>query len=90
LIGVSFQQIQKYEHGRNRITSARLELLVPALNRPLNYFFPNLTDVRRNSMFGSFLADKQGQELAGLWPRLSQSSRRALVKMGEHLAQEEC
>jgi transcriptional regulator with XRE-family HTH domain len=89
-LGVSFQQVQKYEKGVNRLTSSRLELLVSALNRPLAYFFPNLTDVRRSPLFGSFLADKQAQQLAALWPSLSPSSRRALLKMGEHLAQEEC
>ena len=46
LIGCSWQQVQKYEIGFNRVNGARFDLLVTALRRPMNYFFPNATDVR--------------------------------------------
>jgi transcriptional regulator with XRE-family HTH domain len=38
-IGVSFQQIQKYEKGINRISVERLQQIANALGFPLSYFF---------------------------------------------------
>ena len=37
--GVSFQQIQKYEKGVNRVTAARLEVLADALDVEQKFFF---------------------------------------------------
>lgn len=38
-IGVSIQQLQKYEDGSNRVTAGRLYLIAKALNKSLDYFF---------------------------------------------------
>lgn len=38
-IGVTFQQIQKYERGANRISASRLYTLANFLGLPLSYFF---------------------------------------------------
>ena len=40
--GVSFQQIQKYERGANRISASRLHLLTMILDVPVTYFFEGL------------------------------------------------
>lgn len=40
-IGVTFQQLQKYENGSNRISAARLYDLGKALNTPISAFFEN-------------------------------------------------
>lgn len=39
LVGVSFQQIQKYEYGTNRLTCARLVKIAKALGRNPGSFF---------------------------------------------------
>ena len=39
LIGVTFQQIQKYEKGLNRISASRLYELAQILEQPINSFF---------------------------------------------------
>ena len=39
LLGISFQQLQKYEHGANRITAGRLFQLAEALDTNIAYFF---------------------------------------------------
>ena len=46
-VGVSFQQIQKYENGTNRIMGSRLWAMASALNRPISYFFEGLDDARK-------------------------------------------
>lgn len=40
-LGISFQQIQKYEQGTNRISSSRMTQIVKALDKPVNWFFPD-------------------------------------------------
>jgi transcriptional regulator with XRE-family HTH domain len=38
-VGVSFQQMQKYEKGANRVGAARLEKIAAVLNVPLSFFY---------------------------------------------------
>src|SRR3546814_18212362 len=40
--GVSFQQVQKYERGANRISASRLHLLNRILDVPITYFLEGL------------------------------------------------
>ena len=41
-IGLTFQQVQKYERGTNRIGASRLHELAQALEVPVSYFFADL------------------------------------------------
>lgn len=41
-IGLTFQQIQKYETGGNRISSGRLYELAKVLDVPVSYFFQEM------------------------------------------------
>lgn len=43
-IGVSFQQLQKFEKGVNRMGSSRLFQVATALDVPVSYFFEGLDD----------------------------------------------
>lgn len=43
-VGVTFQQIQKYERGLNRIGASRLYEFARVLNVPVSYFFEDLTE----------------------------------------------
>jgi transcriptional regulator with XRE-family HTH domain len=38
-VGVTFQQIQKYEKGTNRISASRLQQISHALQVPISFFF---------------------------------------------------
>ena len=42
LCGISFQQIQKYESGANRISCSRLFRISYALNVPIEFFFDDI------------------------------------------------
>jgi transcriptional regulator with XRE-family HTH domain len=64
MIGISYQQVQKYETGKNRVNGARFDRLCTALNRPLSYFFPNSADIRDTSGLSAFLTNRKVQELA--------------------------
>ncbi|MDR2781930.1 MAG: helix-turn-helix domain-containing protein [Holosporaceae bacterium] len=41
LLGLTFQQLQKYETGKNRVSAERLYQLSRLLNIPIDYFFSN-------------------------------------------------
>ena len=42
-VGLTFQQIQKYERGTNRVSSSRLFQLCQILNVPVSFFFDDLS-----------------------------------------------
>jgi transcriptional regulator with XRE-family HTH domain len=48
-LGVSFQQIQKYEKGSNRISAATLVQMAAALKVDIRYFFDELPTSVKNS-----------------------------------------
>ncbi|OLP59630.1 hypothetical protein BJF93_11160 [Xaviernesmea oryzae] len=43
-VGVTFQQIQKYELGKNRVSASRLQTMASILGVPVAYFFTGLRD----------------------------------------------
>ena len=46
-LGVSFQQVQKYEKGVNRISAGRLQQIAHALEVPMSFFFATNTKGER-------------------------------------------
>lgn len=46
LIGVTYQQVQKYERGTNRIGSSRLDAIARTLAVPIGFFFEGATGDR--------------------------------------------
>lgn len=53
--GITFQQVQKYEHGANRVSASRLWQLCAVLGVEIGYFFdglaaPKLTREQRAAM----------------------------------------
>src|SRR5215203_2902058 len=51
-IGLTFQQVQKYEHGANRIGASRLHKLSQVLDVPVSFFFEDTDPVRAPAMGG--------------------------------------
>jgi transcriptional regulator with XRE-family HTH domain len=43
-LGITFQQIQKYEKGTNRIGASRLQHIARVLSVPVSYFFEDAPD----------------------------------------------
>ncbi len=46
-VGLTFQQIQKYENGMNRITASRLWQFSLILGRPISWFFEGIGEQKR-------------------------------------------
>ena len=55
-LGVTFQQVQKYERGANRVGASRLWRMSEVLDVPVSFFYEGLTE---SSAQGEFAEDDQ-------------------------------
>ncbi|MCW1413355.1 helix-turn-helix transcriptional regulator [Rhizobium sp. 1AS11] len=72
-IGVTYQQVQKYEKGINRVGASRLQLIAIALQAPVSHFFDEMPDdageisadpkVRLHAEIMKFATSDEGIEL---------------------------
>jgi transcriptional regulator with XRE-family HTH domain len=53
-IGLTFQQVQKYERGANRIGASRLHELSRVMDVPVSFFFDDVDPVRAPAIPGGF------------------------------------
>lgn len=58
-IGLTFQQVQKYERGANRIGASRLFDLSRVLDVPISYFYEDMDDDVRDQSPGQLHARNQ-------------------------------
>jgi transcriptional regulator with XRE-family HTH domain len=90
LVGVSCQQVQKYEGGQNRISAARLHHLALALGLPVEAFFPERPEDAQNaelSLIRLIAETPEGRAMASGFSRIEdQAVRRALTRLVEVLA----
>ena len=56
-VGVTFQQIQKYENGMNRVGSSRLAQIASTLDVPINRFFDNGAAASDGHLTGALVTD---------------------------------
>jgi transcriptional regulator with XRE-family HTH domain len=56
-IGVTFQQVQKYENGANRVGSSRLAKIAKTLNTPINSLFDNSAKSADGPVAGPMVTD---------------------------------
>ena len=57
-IGVSFQAVQKYERGENRISASRLYAAARIVAQPVSYFFDELEGAHRAAARDGFSNDE--------------------------------
>jgi transcriptional regulator with XRE-family HTH domain len=92
VVGIRFQQIQKYECGANRISAARLWQLSEALDVPVSYFYDGLgeyqprrdreqPEVRSNG--GEAIARKETRDLIRAYAQLGERPRQRLLDMAK-------
>ena len=92
-LGLTFQQVQKYERGANRVSASKLYEIARALLTPVAYFFEGLSDPSEGSRTGfaetgadqfvhEFLMTPEGLELAMLFPKIPRGRlRRRLLDL---------
>jgi transcriptional regulator with XRE-family HTH domain len=95
-LGVTFQQVQKYENGTNRISASRLQRLSEILHAPVSFFFEGapqdrgMTDLSHAdwdmSDISHFLATADGQNLVRAFVRIQEPRlRRAIVALVQQI-----
>ena len=87
-VGVTFQQIQKYENGKNRVGAGRLHLIAKALNVPITELFDGASETGRASTTTKSLAfDAQALRVAEAFVKIADKElRSALVDLMEGMA----
>jgi transcriptional regulator with XRE-family HTH domain len=91
-IGVTFQQVQKYENGTNRISIGRLARIAEALGVPPTFFFARETKAGAAAGHKSrdFLTAEGALRLIRAYDRLSNRElRTAFVELAESIAKGE-
>ena len=102
-LGLTFQQVQKYEKGTNRISASRLYRIAQILGVPVQYFFEDLpqsvagpapvegmAEARDHSMIMDFLNSSEGLQLNRHFAAIKDPNvRRAVVELVRSLAKAE-
>ena len=96
IVGIRFQQIQKYECGANRITASRLFELSSALSVPVQYFYDGLNVAATNTQVANdhddispdLLRQKETRELIRAYYRLSERPRRRLLDLAKAMEED--
>lgn len=97
-LGITFQQIQKYEKGANRIGASRLQHISRILGVPVEFFFDGAPsgditvaggfgELPQASFVSDFMATSEGVQLTRAFVKITdQHVRRRLIDLVEALA----
>ena len=90
-LGVTFQQVQKYEKGTNRVGAGRLQRVAEILDVPITFFYNGLgsTDIHADTADAglSFLETAGAVRLVRAFSRITDPTlRRTLVDLTEAMA----
>jgi transcriptional regulator with XRE-family HTH domain len=99
-LGLSFQQVQKYEKGANRIGAGRLQHIAQILQVPVTFFFegaPHVrgkhhaqTDAPSPQYVTDYLATPDGLHLTKAFMQIPDAKlRRSIVNLVEQIADSE-
>jgi len=93
-LGISFQQVQEYETGQNRISASRLHRAATVLGTSVETFFPPVETVRGAAddswrQMRSITATAEGRTVAAEFPLIGDRDlRRAVARIVHGLARE--
>lgn len=97
-LGITFQQIQKYEKGTNRVGASRLQAIASIINVPVSFFFedapgqeavgsPGLAEDASTNFAVEFCSTTEGLQLNRAFVKISDPKvRRKLVDLVKSLA----
>ena len=90
IVGIKFQQIQKYETGMNRISASRLWDIAQALDVSISFFFEGFDQTGETGIptaeRGDLLADKEALELVRSYYAIPEAQRRRLFDLARVLS----
>ena len=80
-LSLTFQQIQKYEKGKNRISASRLDQLSKILGRPVSWFFDEQGTAKDDTsdVCARMITAPGGIKLARAYLKIKHNKERATV-----------
>ena len=85
-LGITFQQVQKYESGANRVAPGRLVKIAATLGVPLSVLFDRSRSAESSRLL-ALISDSRSFRLAQAFAAIKHdAARRSLVNMVETLA----
>src|SRR6201989_816999 len=99
-LGLTFQQVQKYEKGTNRVGASRIQQIAEILQVPVSFLFEGgptgtakidgMGEGPSPSYISDFLATSEGLTLTRAFTRISDAKlRRSIVDLVEQIAAHE-
>jgi transcriptional regulator with XRE-family HTH domain len=95
-LGLTFQQVQKYERGATRISASRLQQISHILQVPVEFFFegaPNASEPHGDgstlsmAQIDDFISNSDGLRLIGAFMRIDNAAvRRRIVMLVQEIA----
>ena len=83
--GVTFQQIQKYEAGANRVSASRLWLIGIELDVPITYFFSEMIE-KKFTLDDASLMTSENMAIIRILNSISDSERAHLISLARALS----
>ena len=95
-LGLSFQQLQKYEKGSNRVGASRLQHIASILQVPVSFFFEEvpvnrsepaqISDAPSPESVTAFVSTTDGLKLIRAFTSIKNTKiRRCIVQLVEHI-----
>jgi len=97
-LGITFQQVQKYERGTNRVGASRLWKISQVLQVPIQYFYDGLkdgisddiSDNTQSPIIYDFINSSDGIALATAVTQINNRAvRRQILELARSLAEQE-
>ena len=98
-LGITFQQVQKYEKGTNRVGASRLQAIANILGVPVAFFFEDLSfneaapeqaseDTESAAIGDNFLSSTEGLQLNRAFMKITDEKvRRVIIEMVKGIAE---
>jgi len=98
MLGLTFQQVQKYEKGTNRVSASRLYQIGKILSVPVQFFYDDLPEEIESSQYGfaesateapimDFLSSSEGLQLNKAFASIEEPAvRRKVVELVKAIA----
>jgi transcriptional regulator with XRE-family HTH domain len=84
-LGITFQQVQKYEKGSNRISAGRLHQIAVIMEVPITFFFEGVSPAGKidpeKMRANRFLGTRHGTAIAVAFPHLGKRTQQAILDL---------
>jgi transcriptional regulator with XRE-family HTH domain len=88
-LGLTFQQVQKYEKGTNRVAAGRLKRIARILEVPILYFFDDTDDSDNDGAPAEMADNSRALRLMRAYSRIDNSSlQQSILDLTERIATE--